>query len=448
MVTSNYGKLSEYDNNKEDWQSYVERLELFFTANEITDEEKRKAILLTSCRIECYGLFKGLTTPRKPIEKTFNELVTLMTNHENQKRNPIAERFDFNMRNRKLGESISQYMVELIRLSQYCEYGDSLECRLVCGVNHDRTQQRLLSEGATLTLQKAMDISLSLESAIKQSAIIQNESNAAESVSKTDTKTSPKNQYGKCYRCAGQHNPKVCSFIDKECFFCKNKGHTSKVCRKKAKSNLPTQQFPNVISETTDNDNSDDDLFSVYQLDHQKSSQPIIIMIMTENQNVPIEIDTGASISFINWDTFKKINCKSNIILSPTSCKLKTYSGEIVHPKGQCEIEFSYENKKLKTFFLITDKKSPNVLGRDILGKLRLNWEKIFQSYVVTENCISEKESLNKITSEYESVFSNELGILKNVEVEIPIQPNVNPKFFRACPVPYSLKDKIEKKNR
>ena len=270
-----------------------------------------------------------------------------MTNHENPKRNPIAERFVFSMRNRKLGESISQYMAELRRLSHYCKYGDSLECMLrdplVCAVNHDHKQQRLLSKGATLTLQKAMDISLSLESPIKQSAIMQNELNAAESVSKIDTTTSPKNQYGKCYRCAGQHNPKVCPFIDKECFFCKNKGHTSKVCRRKAKSNLPTQQF-SVISETTDNDNSDNDLFSVYQLDHKKSSQPIIITIMIENQNVPIEIDTGASISLINWDTFKKINCKSNIILSPTSCKLKTYSGEIVHPKGQCEIEFSYEN--------------------------------------------------------------------------------------------------------
>ena len=168
MATGNYGKLSEYDSGKEDWQSYIERLELYFTASGIDDEEKRKAILLTSCGIECYRLFKGLTTPRKPVDKTFIELVTLMTNHENPKRNPIAERFVFNMRNRKLGESISQYMAELRRLSQYSEYGDSLESMLrdclVCGVNHDRMQQRLLSEGANLTLQKAMHISLSLES--------------------------------------------------------------------------------------------------------------------------------------------------------------------------------------------------------------------------------------------------------------------------------------------
>ena len=104
---------------------------------------------------------------------------------------------------------------------------------------------------------------------------------------------------------------------------------------------------------------------------------------------------------------------------------MKTYSDEIVNPKGQCEIEFYYENKKLKTLFLITDKKSPNMLGRDIFEKLKLNWESIFNSYVVMEKCNSNNESLNKIISEYESVFSGELGTLKDVEIEIPIQPNV-----------------------
>ena len=117
----------------------------------------------------------------------------------------------------------------------------------------ERNKQRLLSEGTNLTLQKAMGISLSLESAIRQSAIMQNESkSAAESSSKTDSKTTTKSQNPKCFRCSGQHNSKICPFIDKACFFCKNKEHTSKVRRKKAKSNLPTQQFSNVISETTD----------------------------------------------------------------------------------------------------------------------------------------------------------------------------------------------------
>ena len=97
--------------------------------------------------------------------------------------------------------------------------------------------------------------------------------------------------------------------------------------------------------ETTDEGQSDEDFFMIYQLDHKKSTWPIVITSSIENQNIPIEIDTGASVSLINWETFKKINCKSNIILSPTSCKLKTYSGKIINPKGQCEIEFTMKTK-------------------------------------------------------------------------------------------------------
>ena len=41
----------------------------------------------------------------------------------------------------------------------------------------------------------------------------------------------------KCYRCVGNHAAKSCPFIDKKCFYCPNKGHINKVCRKKAKAN-------------------------------------------------------------------------------------------------------------------------------------------------------------------------------------------------------------------
>ena len=86
-----------------------------------------------------------------------------------------------------------------------------LRDRLVCGINHDRTQQRLLSEGANLSSQKAMDISLYLESAIKHTAAIQNEfKQPNETVSKIEQKTSLRNQSAKCFRCDNPHKPKSC----------------------------------------------------------------------------------------------------------------------------------------------------------------------------------------------------------------------------------------------
>ena len=112
-------------------------------------------------------------------------------------------------------------MAELRPLHQNCEYGNSLDSMLrdgsLCGINHHHTQQRLLSEGGDFSLQKAMDISLSV---IKQTAAIQNEFNQPnEAISKIEQKTSSRNQSAKCFRCDNLHNPKLCLFIDNEFFF-------------------------------------------------------------------------------------------------------------------------------------------------------------------------------------------------------------------------------------
>ena len=51
LTTSNFGKLDEFNSNVEDWQSYVERVELYFIDNGIDDETKTPAYLLSSCSI-------------------------------------------------------------------------------------------------------------------------------------------------------------------------------------------------------------------------------------------------------------------------------------------------------------------------------------------------------------------------------------------------------------
>ena len=40
------GTLSEFDDANDEWNEYIERLEHLFTANEITDEDKKKSICL------------------------------------------------------------------------------------------------------------------------------------------------------------------------------------------------------------------------------------------------------------------------------------------------------------------------------------------------------------------------------------------------------------------
>ena len=90
------GRVSEFNPNEGDWNTYTEQLKLFFEANRISDESQRKAILLSSCGITTYKLFKGLIGPSNPGKTSFDELMQLMLHHQNPRPNMIAERFKFN----------------------------------------------------------------------------------------------------------------------------------------------------------------------------------------------------------------------------------------------------------------------------------------------------------------------------------------------------------------
>ncbi len=47
-----HGTLGEFNPNREDWTSYAERLELYFTANDVVTEKKQQVILLGICGAE------------------------------------------------------------------------------------------------------------------------------------------------------------------------------------------------------------------------------------------------------------------------------------------------------------------------------------------------------------------------------------------------------------
>ena len=91
--------------------------------------------------------------------------------------------------------------------------------------------------------------------------------------------------------------------------------------------------------------------------------------------------------------------------MSPTLSKPIIYSREIVSPKEKYELSL-FVKEKSTCQFLITAKKSPNVLGRDILGALRLNWQRIFDSFTISGNLTDfESAALEESLSEYEDVF-------------------------------------------
>ena len=92
------GKLEPFDADQEEWPQYVERLEQFFVANDIVGDgkaEKRRATFLSVIGPAPYKLLRSLLSPVKPTEKTFEQLVAVLTEHYNPQPSEVMQRFPF-----------------------------------------------------------------------------------------------------------------------------------------------------------------------------------------------------------------------------------------------------------------------------------------------------------------------------------------------------------------
>ena len=176
MATS-YGKLDEFDPaSGKDWIQYIKQMEYFFLANGITSIDKKRALLISAMGAKAYKLLQNLITPSSPSDKSFKELVDVMMKHFCLPPSEIVQRFKFNTQVRKSSESVANYIAELRALSQYCNFGKTLESmlrdRIVCDINDTKTQKRLLAE-KNLTYAKAKEIALALKSAVQGTKDIQ-----------------------------------------------------------------------------------------------------------------------------------------------------------------------------------------------------------------------------------------------------------------------------------
>ncbi|XP_077257683.1 uncharacterized protein LOC143894883 [Temnothorax americanus] len=102
----------EFCLHKDNWENFVERLELYFTAKDIK-EEKQAAHLLTRLDEEAFSLMKQLVAPDKLNTKKFNDLVTIMTGHLNPKPSEIMERCKFNVAKQEANESVAEFTTRL-----------------------------------------------------------------------------------------------------------------------------------------------------------------------------------------------------------------------------------------------------------------------------------------------------------------------------------------------
>ena len=442
-----YGNVGEFKESEESWTQYAERLEQYFAANEIKDEKKQRAILLSVCGSKTYRLIRDLLQPKKPGDADLKEISEKLESHFSPKPSVIVERFKFHSRNRLERENVAEFVAGLKRVSEHCQFGTTLEDmlrdRLVCGISDDRIQRRLLAE-RELTFEKAVAIATATEMASKNLIDIGGKTPSSDTnVNKVEEEIKPPHFQRKqeCYRCSGNHDPSSCKFKNEVCYKCQKKGHMAKVCRGKKKP--PKQgksgrrpdgkQRTHFVEENADQD----DVYAMYHLSGDRKKSFKVDLELCGRKNT-MEIDTGASKTILNEATYGRLRD----VLGPlqtTKAVLSTYTGEKIPVLGAVMVPVKYGSQQKKLNALIVEGGGPNLLGRDWLEELRLDWETIFQ--IASAN---PRSALHEALSKYQDVFAEGLGTLKGVKAKIYVDQNAEPKYIKARAVPYALRTNVE----
>lgn len=469
----------------DDWEAFSERLEFHFLAKKITQEDMKKAELLTHVDEATYKLVKTLCAPSKPSEKTFDEIVQLLTKHLKPASSELMERCKFNRAKQEPNESVAEFATRLKQLAINCNFTTTwekaLQVQFAMGIRDEATRFELF-KSKTITFESALEEALAREEAAKNSvgaaqaltnktykqetfAIHTGRQDRGRKFSKRQQATEQQTAEVKCY-CCGKlgHETNSCKYRDRRCDFCHKKGHLEQACiKKKNLSNkFLEEESSDSESDVSDKGSESSSSRSTNFIDFHNirtavnisecnaiCAEPIFFDVKINDKIVSMEFDSGTYYSvmsegFVN-KTFK------NIKISNSKTNLISYENKAMEPRGQLKnltVVFNNKTEKLSCLILKGDKVP--LIGRQWLSIFGL-WplERLLNSDIIARSKhgvynMRIEGVRETLLNEFETLFSDTPGIYNKREIKIHIKPNVKPIALGARHMPYALRPKVE----
>ena len=161
--------------------------------------------------------------------------------------------------------------------------------------------------------------------------------------------------------------------------------------------------------------------------------KPYVVKVTLNDTPVEMVLDTGAAVSLINKTTYERLCETPPMLESMTTC-LRTYSGQQLVVLRTLKVTVKYEARQVVHSIYVVDGMGPSLFGRNLLAVLKL-----------TIQYTTGYPPLNEVLARHEVIFQKELGKAKNIMATLRLEEGTTPKFCNACPVLYSLCEKVER---
>ncbi|CAI5681852.1 unnamed protein product [Oreochromis niloticus] len=387
------------------------------------------------------------------------------TDYITPKANPIYARYKFHEKMQGENEAFEQFITELKLLAKDCGYPNTDEMvrdRIVFATNSPHVREKLLSQGAELTLEKAIDIARSHELA-KQQLRSMGHSRGQETVHaigrkphKQENETRSVKPKGHanvtlktCSYCARQHtNKDICPAKGKQCAKCKKMNHFARACRSK----LPSQAKAHLksvhtvrenIEVTTEDTDEEQDCFYIDSITIENEGRHdeqayADMQLGFPPQAVRFKVDTGAQANTIPANMFQTLF--PHVALKPVTHKLTDYGGHSLSVEGKCQLKCKHKDKTRTLEFHVVNTSAPPVLAMKACRDLNL----VRIVMAVTEERNKTTNSSQAILDEYADVFKG-IGEFPG-ECSFHVNPDVAPTISPPRRIPIALRARLKDK--
>ena len=497
--------IRDQTNLAQRWEKYLKRFNNLMKAMNITDEGRKRALLLHYTGDEVNDLFE--TLPDKGDDEEYTEACDALTTYFTPKKNVSFEIFKFRNLKQEAHETVDEFHTRLQIASKYCEFGDDKEkeikAQIELGTSNKKVRRHSF-RSPTLTLTQLLNYARTLHETEKQAKGIEaknrdlassfspdadqddinkiqfgkQESSKFRKTSKTrntkqqasDTSDTTRG-FQRCFRCgdAWPHKGR-CPAEGQQCRNCSKYNHFARVCRAREMQKKPNESShavwntarspPSSTSDNTDSEgsetstsNDNEGAFIINEIkanERAKKQRSFHANLKLGKSTIRFQIDSGSTVNIIDENTFQAIKKQNpDIILRKTRKRLFGFGSKAPLPVlGQ--IECLLESKQRITSATIVVVKGTT--GCLLSGQTSID----LKFLTVKVNKVQEKPAFSKLASQdkvpprlkpviskYDKVFHG-VGKLTDVQVQLHINKEVRPVVQPTRRIPFAIRKKVE----